>query len=69
MKIDDEEEANVRLIEGDEETEYLAKQVQQMMTRRTNFNIRKVGGRGNRFQNRKRPAPQENNDTPPKKNK
>jgi len=62
LKIDD-EEACVRLIEGDEETEYLAKQVQQMITRRGNFNNRNRGGRGNRFQNRKRPGSQETNDT------
>jgi len=67
LKIDDEEEACVRLIEGEEETEYLAKQVQQMITRRGNFNNRTRGGRGNRFQNRKRRGSQETNDTPAKK--
>lgn len=67
FKIDDTEEATVRLIEGDEETEYLAKQVQQMITRRGNFNNRNRGGRGGRFQNRKRPGSQETNDAPSKK--
>lgn len=69
LKINDTEEATVRLIEGEEETEYLAKQVQQMISRRGNFNNRRQGGRGNRFQNRKRPGSQETNDTPNKKNK
>lgn len=68
LKIDETEEATVRLIEGEEETEYLAKQVQQMITRRGNFNNRIKGGRG-RFQSRKRPSSQETNDTPNKKNK
>lgn len=67
LKIDDNEEASVRLIEGDEETEYLAKQVQQMITRRGNFSSRNRGGRGNRFQNRKRPGSQETNELPAKK--
>jgi len=67
LKIDD-EEACVRLIEGDEETEYLTKQVEQMLSRRTNFISRNRGGRGNRYQ-RKRPGSQETNDTPSKVSK
>lgn len=69
MKLNDTEEATVRLIEGDEETEYLAKQVEQMVSRRgNNFNKGKQGGRG-RFQGRKRGAPNDNNDRPNKRSK
>ncbi|XP_037031403.1 la protein homolog isoform X1 [Bradysia coprophila] len=69
LKLDDTDEATVRLIEGDEETEYLAKQVEQMISRRgNNFNKGKQGGRG-RFHNRKRSAHNDNNDTPNKRSK
>lgn len=69
LKLNDTEEATVRLIEGDEETEYLAKQVEQMVSRRgNNFNKGRQGGRG-RFQGRKRSAPNDSNDTPNKRSK
>lgn len=67
LKINDTEQVVVRLIEGDEEAEYLAKQVEQMIQRRGNNNANK-GGRG-RFQNRKRHAAQDTNDIPSKKSK
>lgn len=72
MKINDTEELSVRLIEGDEETEYLAKQVTQMVTRRVNLNKGRHGGRGGgggRYHNRKRHASHDTSDTPNKKNK
>ncbi|KAG4070857.1 hypothetical protein HA402_011083 [Bradysia odoriphaga] len=69
LKLNDTDEATVRLIEGDEETEYLAKQVEQMISRRgNNFNKGKQGGRG-RFHNRKRSAQNDSNDTPNKRSK
>ncbi|KAJ6650053.1 La protein like [Pseudolycoriella hygida] len=57
LKISDTEEATVRLVDGEEETEYLAKQVEQLISRRGNTN---KGGRGGRFHSRKRHS---NNDS------
>lgn len=70
LKVNDSEEVTVRLIEGDEETEYLAKQVEQMVARRGNANNNR-GGRGGRgrFQSRKRPAGSQDSDRPNKKSK
>lgn len=68
LKLGD-EEVSVRAIEGDEETEYLAKQVEQMISRRgNNYNKGKQGGRG-RFNSRKRSAPNDRNDSSNKRSK
>lgn len=51
----DEAEITVRLVEGDEETEFLKKVIENMKSRRSNTNRgRRGGGGGRHFNNRKR---------------
>lgn len=64
----DEAEITVRLVEGDEETEFLKKVIENMKSRRSNTNRgRRGGGGGRHFNNRKRRSSFGESDGPPSK--
>lgn len=64
----DEAEITVRLVEGDEETEFLKKVIENMKSRRSNTNRgRRGGGGGRNFNNRKRRSSFGESDGPPTK--
>lgn len=64
----DEAEITVRLVEGDEETEFLKKVIENMKSRRSNSNRgRRGGGGGRHFNNRKRRSSFGESDGPPSK--
>lgn len=64
----DETEITVRLVEGDEETEFLKKVIENMKSRRSNTNRgRRGGGGGRHFNNRKRRSSFGESDGPPAK--